>query len=228
VDSRPGDYYRSVPELYTSRGFLVVMPDFRGHNKSQGIEFTEGMLESRYYAEDVLALLSALEGIENADPDNVFMWGHSMGGEVTLRALLATDMIRGASIWSSVGGDIWDQSYYYSRYSNPLAEDSSETEKKTIEQLRQDIADLDGEFDWRDSEPLLHLDNLETPLAIHHSVGDRGAAYKWSERLAKELYMRNHPYRFYSYAGDAHLFGEEDRGIAADRDARFFRSLLTE
>ena len=29
---RPGDYYRSVPELYASRGFLVVIPDYRGHN----------------------------------------------------------------------------------------------------------------------------------------------------------------------------------------------------
>jgi len=28
VDSRPGDYYRSVPELYASRGFMVVMPDY--------------------------------------------------------------------------------------------------------------------------------------------------------------------------------------------------------
>ena len=29
IDSRPGDYYRSVPELFASRGFLVVLPD--GH-----------------------------------------------------------------------------------------------------------------------------------------------------------------------------------------------------
>ena len=57
------------------------------------------------------------------------MWGHSMGGEVTLRSLLATSRVKAASIWSSVGGDIWDQSYYYSRYENPQAPDSSETPK---------------------------------------------------------------------------------------------------
>ncbi len=91
-DWRPGDYYRRIPGLFAAQGFMVVMPDFRGHNNSEGFEFTEGMLESRYYTEDVLNLL-------------------------------ATDRIKGASMWSSVGGDIWDQSYYYSRHriSVPLA-----------------------------------------------------------------------------------------------------------
>ena len=38
VDSRPGDYYRPIPELFTAQGFLVVMPDYRGHNDSEGLE----------------------------------------------------------------------------------------------------------------------------------------------------------------------------------------------
>ncbi|MDJ0699634.1 MAG: alpha/beta fold hydrolase [Woeseiaceae bacterium] len=228
IDARPGDYYRSVPELYASRGFLVVMPDYRGHNDSEGFEFTEGMLESRYYAEDVLALLAGLEDIEKADLDNVFMWGHSMGGEVTLRTLLATDRIRGASIWSTVGGDIWDQAYYYSRYTDVLADDSSDTPKPAIEKLRADIAALDGEFDWRGSEPLLHLDRLGTPLVMHHGTGDVSAPYKASERLAKELYVRGLPYRFFSYYVDDHYFAAAERKVAADRDAAFFRSLMVE
>ena len=124
LDARPGDYYRRIPELYASLGFLVVMPDYRGHGDSEGLEFTDGMLESLYYTEDVLALLAGLEDLPNADPENLFMWGHSMGGEVTLRALLATDRVRGASLWSTVGGDIWDQAFYYSRYEDDLAPDS--------------------------------------------------------------------------------------------------------
>ena len=222
-DWRPGDYYRRIPELFVARGFIVVMPDFRGHNSSEGIEFTEGMLESSYYTEDVLNLLAGLRTLPLADPDNVFMWGHSMGGEVTLRALLATNRVKAASMWSSVGGDIWDQSYYYSRYEDPEAPDSSDTPKSVIERLRSRIAEFGGDFDYRVAEPLLHLDHLQTPIIIHHAVGDSGAAYKWSERLAKELYMRGKQYRFFSYPGDDHLFGEEDMKRAALRDATFFR-----
>ena len=225
-DWRPGDYYRRIPELYVAHGFAVVMPDFRGHNNSEGSEFTEGMLESSYYTEDVLNLLAGLNDIPNIDRDRLFMWGHSMGGEVTLRSLLATDRVRGASLWSSVGGDIWDQSYYYSRYADPTAFDSSETPKPVTERLRGRIAALGAAFDYNGSEPLLHLDFMGTPLMIQHAVGDRGAAHKWSERLAKELYMRGKKYEFFSYPGSDHLFEGEIMQQAADRDVKFFRSLM--
>lgn len=225
-DWRPGDYYRQIPALFVAEGFMVVMPDFRGHNNSEGSEFTEGMLESSYYTEDVLNLLAGLPTLPLADPDKVFMWGHSMGGEVTLRALLATERVMAASMWSSVGGDIWDQSYYYSRYKDPLAPDSSDFPKSVIERLRGRLADFDGKFDYSAAEPLLHIDYLQTPVIIQHAIGDRGAAYKWSERLAKELYMRGKQYQFYSYAGDDHLFTGKDLELAVQRDARFFRRFM--
>ena len=225
-DWRPGDYYRRVPELFAAEGFMVVMPDFRGHNDSEGVEFTEGMLEPSYYTEDVLNLLAGLPTLPLANPDKVFMWGHSMGGEVTLRALLASDRVRAASMWSSVGGDIWDQSYYYSRYKDPMAPDSSNVPKSVIERLRGRLAEFDGGFDYSAAEPLLYLDHLQTPIIIQHAVGDRGAAYKWSERLAKELYMRDKQYSFYSYPGDDHLFKGKQMELAAERDAAFFRSLM--
>jgi len=225
-DHRPGDYYRRIPELFVAEGYLVVVPDYRGHNNSEGFEYTEGMLESAYYTEDVLNLIAGLPDINDIDHEQIFMMGHSMGGEVTLRTLLATDKIRGASMWSSVGGDIWDQSYYYSRYEDPIAPDSSETDKTVITRLRGRISDLDDEFNSESVEPLNYLENLETPLAIHHAAGDRGAAYKWSEQLAKELYMLGKDYKFWSYPGNHHLFSGEDMQLAVDRDTIYFQSLL--
>jgi len=225
-DWRPGDYYRRIPELFVARGFMVVMPDYRGHSNSEGLEFAGGMLESRYYTEDVLNLLAGLDSLTQANAEAVFMWGHSMGGEVTLRALVATDRVKAASLWSSVGGDIWDQSYYYSRYEDPAAFDSSETPKPVIERLSGAIEALAGDFDYRDSEPLLHLDHLTTPVIIQHATGDRSAAYSWSERLAKELYMRGKAYEFWSYPGDDHLFQADAMELASDRDARFFKKLM--
>lgn len=222
---RPGDYYRRIPELFVAHGFMVVMPDFRGHNNSEGLEFTEGRLESSYYTEDVLNVIAGLGSLGTANQQDVFMWGHSMGGEVTLRTLLATDRIKGASVWSSVGGDIWDQSYYYSRYDDATAFDSSHTPKPVIKRLKDRIREFGDEFDYRGSEPLLHLEKLMTPIIIQHAIGDRGAAYKWSERLAKELYMRGKTYEFWTYPGDDHFFQGETLEQAAKRDVAFFRSL---
>ena len=228
VDSRPGDYYRSIPELYAQHGFLVIMPDYRGHNVSEGLAYTDGFLASGYYSEDVIALLSGLEDIEEADVGNVFMWGHSLGAEVSLRALLATDAVRGAALWSGVGAEIWDQAYYYERYEDPLAYDGSDVENQRIEKLRRDIAGLDEPYDWRTREPLRYLNYLQAPIVIHHAVGDTGAPYHWSERLARELYLLGHTYRFYSYPGTDHFFQDAALREAVQRDAEYFRSLIRE
>jgi dipeptidyl aminopeptidase/acylaminoacyl peptidase len=228
VDSRPGDYYRSIPELFTARGFLVVMPDYRGHNSSEGGEYAKGFLASNYYAEDVLALLAALPTLERADVRNVFMWGHSLGGEVTLKALLATDRVRGASLWSTVGGDIWDKAYRYSRRAAVDASyDSSDIAKDAVLELKKELESFGTQYDWRGSEPLRFLGYLRAPLILHHSLNDGGAAFEWSRRLAKELYLLGHRYEFYTYAGSDHFFQGQDMQQAADRDARFFRGLMT-
>lgn len=107
IDSRPGDYYRSVPELFTSRGFLTVMPDYRGHNSSDGFDYIDPQDDDSiaYYAEDVVALMSALDDLDGANLDQVFMWSHSMGGPVSLRAMLATDIVKAASFWSTMPVD---------------------------------------------------------------------------------------------------------------------------
>ena len=63
---------------------------------------------------------------------------------------------------------------------------------------------------------------------MHHGIGDVSAPYKWSERLAKELYIRGLPYRFFSYDVDEHYFAAPEREVAADRDAEYFRSLMAE
>jgi len=223
-DSRPGDYYRQVIELFVAHGFLVVAPDYRGHNTSEGFEYTEGMLEASYYTADVLNLISALDQVEKADSDNVFMWGHSMGGEVSLRTLLVSDQISAATIWSSVGGSIWDQSYYYSRYEDPDADDSSDTPKYVIERLRSRIAALDGSYDTELNEPLRYLKHLGTPVVIQHGTADTGAAFKWSQQLAKELYMRDKPYLLYAYDTSDHLFSGELLEQAVARDVAWFRS----
>lgn len=120
IDSRPGDYYRSVPELFASRGFLLILPDYRGHNNSEGFEYIDPQDEQStlYYAEDVVALMTALKDIENADLNNVFMWSHSMGGPISLRAMLATDIVKASSFWSTM--DVADLYVHLAEIDGPI------------------------------------------------------------------------------------------------------------
>lgn len=227
VQSRPGDYYRAIPALFTAQGFLVVMADYRGHNTSEGLEYTGGFLATLYYTRDVLALLGGLHSVEQADTENVFLWGHSLGAEVTLRALLAGDRVKGASLWSPVGGTLWEQAYHYSRRdSADPVDDSAEPEARMAE-LAADVARLDHNYDTLSGEPLAHLEYLRTPLQIHHARGDEAVPYEWSERLATELIRHGKDYVFYSYPGDDHLFAGDALRLAVERDTAFFKRLIS-
>jgi dienelactone hydrolase len=100
---RPGDYYRGIPLAFAQAGFLVVWPDYRGHNVSEGFEYTQTEDPHGWYARDVIALFRALGSLPGADTTRVFLWGHSIGADVTLRAAAALNgEILGTSLWSTM------------------------------------------------------------------------------------------------------------------------------
>jgi pimeloyl-ACP methyl ester carboxylesterase len=99
-NERPGKYYGGIPTAFARRGFAVIMADYRGHNTSEGHEFTRLSNAPDLYATDVLALLKILPIIEGLLTDCVFVWGHSMGAHVSLRTILAHESIRAVSLWS--------------------------------------------------------------------------------------------------------------------------------
>ena len=228
IVSRPGDYYRDVPDIYAREGFLVVMPDYRGHNISEGFEFTTGFLATNYYTLDVLALLAALPGLDDADLEKLFMWGHSLGGEIALRTLLVDGSILGASLWSPVGGSLWEQAYHYSWYDSIDDTDSHDKPKARMDELSRDIDSLSFPYDPDSSEPGRFLHFLDTPILVHHAKDDGEVPYIWSELLATKLELQNKTYTFYSYESDKHLFEDELQAIAVARDVEFFRSLMNE
>ncbi len=202
TDWRPGDYYRAVPSAFAAHGFIVVMADYRGHNRSEGAEVAKGFLATHFYAEDVLALLPYIENIPYADTERLYMWGHSMGGDVTLRALQSTKRIEAASIWSTVGGDLWEQAYYYSRA--PKSADTHNPPRTDhVRGLKLDLARHPG-IDWQATEPLLNIDKISVPLHIHHALDDTGALYAWSRQLASRLTYMGKPHRFFTYPGSDH------------------------
>ena len=197
--SRPGDYYRGIPESYAAKGFLALTPDYRGHNISEGFEFTKtSYLASSHYASDVLHLLAALPTLENV-----------------------------ASLWAPVVATTDEQALYYGKYyDETIAPGDAKVDSATIAQYTQKIDKLYAELaipaTKQEVDPVEHLDKLTTPLIIHHARGDRSVPYSWSESFVVDLASSNKEFEFHVYDSDNHLFAEPNRQKAVDRDIAFF------
>lgn len=224
---RPGNYYRTLPPAYAAAGFMVVVPDFRGHNDSEGSSYTGSMLEATWYARDSVTAFKALPSLANADTSRVFTWGHSMGGEVALRMVLALGgQIRAASLWSTVAGDLWEQTVHYSFTDTGVAVSSSEP-VAAVAKLAADIAALPFPYSPEQGDPTLYLDELQAPLILHHAVGDLwGTPYGWSVDIVTGLIKNGKTYEFFSYPGNDHLLKDEQQRQAIERDVQFFRRFL--
>ena len=202
VNDRPGDYYRLIPAAIARAGFLVVSPDYRGHNDSEGIEYILRHDSPNWYARDVQGAFAIAGNLDNSDLNNVFMLGHSMGAAVTLRAAAALgDNIRGASLWSAA-----------------LIE--PEKPSTTMRYLSND-----NEKDDQNAQPI-DLSALVCALNIHHAVDDPVTAIATSKNLVEQLHQRQKVVTLFTYNSPNHLFSGANFTSALARDIEFFRSLI--
>ncbi len=157
-------------------GFLVIMPDYRGHNDSEGSLYTQSKLATNYYTADVVALLHALETMNLGHRTNRFMWGHSMGGEITLGSLLTTRNLAAASLWSAAGSSVFkSQSHVMPnwRQIDPKSNLSLLVIPVVIHHARNDVV---APFDWS-QQLAAELDNQDKTYEFH--------AYPGSDHLFK-------------------------------------------
>lgn len=101
-NDRPGDYYRELAQTFVDHGIVVLVPDYRGHNDSEGLPFTEREDAPLHYACDAVAAFRSLHSLAGIDRSRRYILGHSMGSLVTLAALAELEgEVAAASLWSS-------------------------------------------------------------------------------------------------------------------------------
>lgn len=200
-ESRPGAYYWRIPQAFVQQGYMVVAPDYRGHNKSQGKEYTQSEFASHWYSLDVIACYFAMMELPSINAEQVYMLGHSMGGGVTQRALLVLgNRIKAASIWSISGDGLWRQQFNLPFEKDHVINTAIPTDTSALQQIQR----------------------LQTPLAIHHAVDDKTASIQWALGLVDNLAKTDKQYQFFTYPSDEHLFTKGHFKQAINRDINLF------
>ena len=205
--------YRSVTQYYAKGGFLVLKPDYRGHGRSGGN--SGGPPASIEYSIDVLNLIGQIGSIPDADTDSVFLYGHSMGGEIGLRVLTVNKTLRGATLWASVTKPFPESRMYFMQKRNP----------QEAEEFQKSIEAVFTPDEYATLNPNGYFDSIGIPILIHHGTQDESVPFEWSVNFREELDKAQVEYTFYQYSGENHNISESFFEVL-DKDMEFFRNLI--
>ena len=99
-----GDGTDRASAFLAEHGYITLASDYRSWGDSDvgNSFFYSGLVI------DVINLMNAIPSIKQADPDRIGMWGHSMGGGVTMKVLTVKAQVKAAVLYSSVSADFAD------------------------------------------------------------------------------------------------------------------------
>jgi dipeptidyl aminopeptidase/acylaminoacyl peptidase len=212
--------YISYVDQIARSGYLVFKSDYRGHDRSEGA--ARGGYTQPDYTIDVLNAVAAMKRYPDADPNRIGMWGHSMGGYITLRAMVISADIQAAVIW---GGVIAPYPDLFTRW-NRGARPTTPAAGSWVYSLEQAYgsAQTNPQF-WNSISANSYLGDLNRPIQLHHSTTDEEVPVEFSQILYDEMRAANQVVEFYTYEGDNHNI-TQNFSVAMQRSVEFFDRYL--
>lgn len=227
-----GDGTDRAAAFLAQHGYMTIASDYRSWGESDiGHSFFYSGLVI-----DVINLLNAIPSIPEADPDRIGMWGHSMGGGVTIKVVTIDPRVRAAVLYSPVSADHAD---IIGRWGNGCFGDLAQGEVApgcnsadvVPEDLPQNLQDA-YRFAGADPmtlqliSPFYHLEHVNVPVQIHYGTEDgnflSGTPPQWSVKLTQGLRDAGKQAELYEYEGEGHSFIGQPWFDFMGRVLRFF------
>jgi uncharacterized protein len=198
-----GDGTRTMADILATNGYITIASDYRGHGQSEDDGKRRGGHRPEF-AIDVLNLIASINTIDKADPNKIGMWGHSMGGEVSLRAAEATDKLKAIALWAPTSANASDNSNFYGGKHNPSAYNPEN----------------DG------ISPINYLKYISAPISLHQGLVDVEVKPEWSKELNDALKKEGKTVEYFEYPGQDHNFRNLGWDLISERTLAFYNKYL--
>jgi len=225
-----GDGTDRASAFLARQGYITLASDYRSWGESD-------VAESFFYSGlviDVINLIHAIPSIPEADSARIGMWGHSMGGGVTMKVLTVLGgrvvpndseerietTIKAAVLYSSVSADDAD---IINRWGMGCFGDIAAGEQvfgcNSADVVPAQLPlNLQTAYHTTASDierlksvaAIYHLDYVTAPIQIHYGTEDgqiySGTPPEWSIKLTQELRNAGKQADLYQYDGEGHSF----------------------
>jgi fermentation-respiration switch protein FrsA (DUF1100 family) len=217
---RTTERYVAYVDAFARNGYIVFRSDYRGHGFSEGD--APGGYGSPAYTVDVLNAVAAIKSYPDADPNRIGMWGHSMGGSITLRSMVVSEDIRAGVIWAGVVAPYPD---LIERWRTLLGRSPSSIPNRW-RRWREELVTWYGSpaenpAFWAEISPNSYLADLSGPIQLHHGTVDSSVPVEFSQELYAALQAAEMASELYVYPGDDHNISA-NLGVALERSVAFF------
>lgn len=194
--------YVAYVDGFASNGYIVFKPDYRGHGNSEGNAV--GGYGSNAYTIDVLNALASVKKRQDVDITKIGMWGHSMGGFLTLRSMVVTKDIKAGVIWGGVVANYEDLIYNWTRSTyTPPPLPSGARRWRTMLTEQYGTPQKNPAF-WNSISANAYLNDISGPIQLHHGTEDDSVPVAFSEKLKQQMDDAKKPVELYTYEGDDH------------------------
>jgi dipeptidyl aminopeptidase/acylaminoacyl peptidase len=223
---RTTERYIAYTDAFSRNGYILLRPDYRGHGSSEGR--AGGGYSSPDYVVDVMNAMAAVQRWPDADPERVGMWGHSMGGFITLRAMVLSNAIKAGVIWGGVVGSFTDIAYNWGqapRAGGLGAPPPNATPGRPLSWRDQMVVSYGSPAEnpgfWAALSANTYLGDLSGPVQLHHGVADTSVPVRMSQTLDRQIREAGGTVELFTYPGDDHDISR-NLGSALSRSVAFF------
>ena len=229
---RTGDGTDRAAAFLAKHGYITIASDYRSWGDSDvgNSFFYSGLVI------DVINLLNAIPSIPQADLNRIGMWGHSMGGGVTIKVLTIDPRLKAAVLYSPVSadeadvigrwgigcfGDIAQGELVIGCNSSDIIPDTLPLNMKSAYRFAANDADT-----LKRVSPINFLDSINIPIQIHYGTEDgkvmSGTPPEWSVKLTQALRDEDKDVELLRYEGERHSFIGQPWFNFMERTLRFF------